>query len=97
MATITEVKAGLDEIAQRIRGERKALKNAKAQITTSKGVLNLIPTAFQDILSTINAYAPTGEFESLAKDELAKMTIEFITLVTDADIAVIDLVDRTEF
>ena len=97
MATSSEVKAALDDIAQSIRTERQAMKNAKERIATGQGNLNLIPTTFADALATINAYNPTGDFESLSKDELAKMTTEFLALVADAGLAVTDLENRTEF
>ena len=97
MATSSEVKAALDDIAQSIRTERQAMKNAKARIATGQSNLNLIPTVFTDALATINAYTPTGDFESLAKDELAKMTTEFVALISDASLAVTDLENRTEF
>ena len=97
MATSSEVKAALDDIAQSIRTERQALKNAKARIATAQGNLNAIPTVFADALATINAYTPTGDFESLSQDELAKMTTEFISLRNDAALAVTDLGNRTEF
>ena len=97
MATSSEVKAALDDIAQSIRTERQAMANAKARIATGQGNLNLIPTTFSDALATINAYTPTGDFESLSKDELAKMTTEFTALVSQAGDAVTALSSITEF
>lgn len=97
MATSSEVKAALDDISQSIRTERQALKNAKARIATAQNNLNAIPTIFSDALTTIGDFTPTGDFESLAKDELAKMTSEFLALKADAALAVTDLGNRTEF
>ena len=66
-------------------------------ISTAQGNLNAIPTVFEDALKTINAFNPTGDFESLSQDELAKMTTEFQALKADAALAVTDLANRTEF
>ena len=99
MATSSEVKAGLDDIAQSIRTERQAMANAKARIATGEGNLNLIPTTFSDVLSTINGFSSstTDEFEALCKAELAKMTTEFTALKTDAGTAKTALSTITEF
>lgn len=97
MATSSEVKAALDDIAKSIRTERQALVNAKARVTTAQSNLNAIPTTFADALGVINAYTPIGSFETLCKDELAKMTTEFQALVADTSLAVTDLGNRTEF
>ena len=97
MATSSEVKAALDDIAQSIRTERQAMSNAKARIATGQGNLNLIPTTFADAIATIDGFVPTGEFESLSKDEFAKMTTEFLALRSEAGDAVTALSAITEF
>ena len=97
MATISEIKAGLDDIAQTIRTERQAMKSSKARISSGQGNLNLLPTVFADIIADINGFTPTGAFEELAKDELAKLTAEYLALVSDAGDAVTVLNDITEF
>ena len=84
MATTSEVKAGLDDVAQEIRTERQALKNAKARVAASVAALNSLPTKYADIVATVNGYTPTGSFETEAKDELAKLTTEFQALKTKA-------------
>ncbi len=99
MATTSEVKAGLDDIAKSIRTERQAMKNAKARILVGESNLNSIPTTFSDILDTINGYSKdtTDSFEILCKAELAKLTTEFLALKSDATLAITDLADRKEF
>ncbi len=97
MATSSEVKAALDDISQSIRTERQALKNSKARIATAQGNLNSLPIIFTDAIATINAFTPTGAMETLAQDELAKLTTEFQALRDDAALAVTDLGNRTEF
>lgn len=97
MATPSEVKAALDDIAKMIRTERQTCKAAKARLTTARGNLDLIPTTFSDVLSTIQGYGTTNAFEALAKAELAKMTTEFVALRAATDAAVSGLADITEF
>ena len=90
MATASEIKAGLDDIAQTIRTERQALKSAKARIGTAQGNLAAIPTVFADVI------ADAGTFPGGA-EEVAALTPEFLALRDDAALAVADLGNRTEF
>lgn len=83
MATTSEVKAGLDEIAQRIRSSRKGFDLAKAAIIKTRDGLAAIPTQYSDVLATIDLYVGTDPFESVTKDELAKLTAEFSALQAD--------------
>ena len=85
MATTSEVKAALDDISQSIKTERQAFASAKARIQTASGNLGLIPTTFADVIAEINGYTPTGAFETLAKDEKAKLQTEFLALKADID------------
>jgi multidrug efflux pump subunit AcrA (membrane-fusion protein) len=96
MATSSQVKAGLDDIATSIRAERQALINAKARVSTAKANLNNLPTQFADVIATINAYTPTGAFEQVAKAELTELTDEFQDLKTKATTAETDL-DAIDF
>lgn len=80
MATTSEVISGLDDIAQAIRTERRALQAAVARVTASVNALNAIPTTFSAVVSTINGFTPTGAFETGSKDQLAKLTTEFTAL-----------------
>ena len=59
--------------------------------------MNALPTRFADTISTINGYAPSGAFETLAKDELSKLTSEFQALKEAVTSAKTDLADQTEF
>ena len=99
MATSSEVKAGLDEIAAMVKASRQRAKSSKEMITTQQTNLGAIPTRYSDLLNTINAFSvdTTDVFEQLCKAELAKMTTEFMTLKADMDLAVTDLANRTEF
>ena len=49
--------------------------------------LNALSTVHAGLISTINAYTPTGAFETAAKDEMAKLTSEFTSLRSKATTA----------
>ena len=85
MATTSEVKAALDDIAQTIKTERQAFASAKARIQAGSGNLAAIPTVFADVIADIDGYTPTGAFETLAKDEKGKLATEFTALKADID------------
>jgi iron uptake system EfeUOB component EfeO/EfeM len=93
MATYSEVKKGLDDIATTIQNASKTYDRAKAAITAASGDLAAIPMTFSDIIATIDAYAPAGAFETLTKDERAKLATEFTALKTKVDA----LIATTEF
>ena len=97
MATSSEVKAGLDEISAMIKASRQRLVSSKLMIKTQETNLNAIPTRFSDVLGTISTYGTEDAFENLCKAELAKMTTEFLTLIADVNLAVLDLEERGEF
>jgi hypothetical protein len=82
MATTSQVKSGLDAITEVIKEAHAVI--AKAQSNTSIAVadLNALPTDYADVLATINAYGTVDAFEALSKAELAKLTTEFMALVT---------------
>jgi len=85
MATTSEVKAALDDISQSIKTERQAFASAKARIQTASGNLGLIPTTFAGVIAEIDGYVPTGAFETLAKDEKARLATEFVALKAEID------------
>lgn len=80
MATTSQVKADLDSIGQIISGAQRTLDNCKAQLLAARNQLNGLPASYSDTLGTINAYVPLGAFETLAKDEKAKLQTEFLAL-----------------
>lgn len=84
MATPSEVKAGLDDIAQEIRTERQALKTVKARATAALNALNGIPTKYAPLIGEIDAYDGSDAFETLAKAEKAKLAAEFTALKAKA-------------
>jgi hypothetical protein len=80
MATTTEVKKALDDIATIIVTERQAYANAKARIQAASANLNAITTQYAGVITEIDGYTPTGAFETLAQDEKAKLAAEFAAL-----------------
>lgn len=92
MATASEVKAGLDDIAAAIRASRQQAIRAKAQISTADSALAGLPITFADVVATINGYdAGAGPFEALAKAELARLVVEYQALKVKTDDAKSDL------
>ena len=92
MATTTEVKNGLDRVAERIGTNRDVLEKVVSNAAIASTALGDIPTDFAAIKAEIDLYTPTGAFETLAKDELARITTEFQALKVHADaIAAVDL------
>jgi len=83
MATASEVKAGLDDIAQSIRDSRKAFDQAKARIQAAYNQLDAIPVTFADVIAEIDGYDGSDAFEVLAQAEKAKMQAEFSALKTE--------------
>jgi len=83
MATASEVKSGLDKIAGVIQSCRLKLSDAKENIKKQKANLDNLPTTYAGILSEINGYLPSGAMETLAKDELSKLTAEYQELLSE--------------
>ena len=91
MATPSEVKAGLDDVAQEIRTERKALIDAQARVQAAKNNLSNIPTKYNDLIATINNYTGADEFEVQAQADKTRLQSEFQALETKADNANTDI------
>lgn len=81
MATSSEVKTGLDNIASVISEARKTILKSQTDSFGAVDALNSLPSQFAGVIATINAYGTTDAFEALAKAELAKLTAEFVALV----------------
>lgn len=93
MATYAEVKKFMDDIATKINVERSAYEKAKARIEAVSSNLAGIPTIYEDLITTVDAYTPTGSFETLCKDEKNKLSAEFTALKNIVDA----LIATTEF
>lgn len=85
MATASEVKAGLDDIARSIRDSKNAYLKAKAQIQAARNQLVAIPTTFEDVIAEIDGYGTEDAFEAVTKAEKAKLAAEFVALQSEID------------
>ena len=85
MATVSEVKSGIDSIAQLIAAAARTQARAKENLLAARNQLNNLPSQYADVMATIDAYTPTGAFETLAKDEKAKLASEFVALKNDLE------------
>ena len=85
MATTSQIKTQLDRISAVIEQAKVDRANGKAQIARAQSQLAAIPTSYADLIATINAFTPTGAFETLAKDEKAKLQTEFVALQSDVE------------
>jgi hypothetical protein len=66
-------------------------------MSTAVNNLNAIVTTYADVADEIDGYTPTGAFETLAKDEFAKLVSEFGDLKSAAEDAVSALSAISEF
>ena len=82
MSSISEVKAALDAVAGMISSSIRQRTQIKVGLLAARNQLANLPTQHSAAITEINGYTPTGAFETLAKDELAKMTTEFLALKT---------------
>jgi hypothetical protein len=80
--TISTVKADLNSIASIIAGSSQVRDKAKAQLLAARNQLAAIPATYAATIAEIDGYAPTGAFETLSKDEKAKLATEFLALKT---------------
>ncbi len=94
MATVSEVKVGLQKIAETISAARSVMEKVKVSSTNASVSLDGIvaDADLLDVINTINAYDGSDAFEALTKSELALLTTEFIALKAKADqVAALDL------
>lgn len=94
MATASEMKAGLDDIASIIRAQRDNMKGVKTAAQGASTELANITVKYADVIATIDAIpaGTTDNFERVVKAEKAKLASEFTALKAKADaIAAVDL------
>lgn len=85
MATSSEVKAGLDDIAKIIREQRGKVLGMKSEAGVVSGVLGGLPTTYADLIATVQAYGTSNAFEANAKAEMAKLASEYTDLKAVSD------------
>jgi wyosine [tRNA(Phe)-imidazoG37] synthetase (radical SAM superfamily) len=92
MASYSEVKKDLDEVAGIIREQKAVALKIITNAQNGSDILDDVPTRFAATIEAINAYGTQNAAEALAKAELAKMTAEFTALKNILDqIAAIQL------
>ena len=80
MASFADIKAGLDEIAQRIRSNNSRMATAKQSTSQALSDLDAMPAAYTPLIQEIDAQAaanPTVEAWILAKSEKDLLVAEF--------------------
>lgn len=80
MATSSQVKVGLDAIADIISSQRTVATKIVQSAASASDALAALPTTYADLITTVNAYGTSNAFEANAKAELAKLTTEFTAL-----------------
>ena len=87
MATASEIKSGMADIAVRIAEQRKTVEKSKSNAQLASDALGAIATDYADVIASIDAFAAnsTDYFERLAKAEKAKLQAEFVALKAVAD------------
>ena len=88
MATSSQVKAGLDDIATAIRAAREQMIGVQGMASSVSANLAGLATDYADVAATIQAYGTTNSFEALAKAEMAKLLAEYTALKGHADTVV---------
>lgn len=87
MATFTETKATLDDIAARSEANRKRLEQAKTLISTAQADLNAMGSAYSAFATQLNTDAAANSSDSAWQTALAEkdqMVSDFQALKTRA-------------
>jgi len=85
MAETSEVKSGLDNIAEVISANRAVIAKAKTNAQAAADALNAIPVDYADVATTIDAYTGADQFEVLAQAEKSRLIAEYQALKAIAD------------
>lgn len=85
MASYSEVKAGLDDVAGIIREQKAVMLKVKSNAALASTSLADLATTYADVVATINAYGTANAAEAAAKAELAKLVTEYTALKGVAD------------
>lgn len=85
MATASEVSAQLASIPKLLENSRTKLKNAQSSILGARNSLANAEVVYADLISTVNGYTPSNEFESFAQDALTEYIAERNTLKAELE------------
>ena len=83
MATYTESKNALDEIAATVAGGQAKFNNFGNVMTNAIASLNAIPTDNSDVISTLNTYAGADPAWLNLVAEKNNMVADFVSLRND--------------
>ena len=95
MATYSEIKAGLDEIAKQNEQSRKDIERSKSLLSQAESQLNSMPTVYAAFVVDVDSAAtanPAVEAFQIAKSEKDELVSDFQALKTRAT-AIIAAVD----
>jgi hypothetical protein len=87
MATFSEIKAGLDEIADRNKQNLNNMDRSRAGLAAAEANLNAMPSTYSTLIGEIDAAAtanPTIEAFQVAKSEKDQLVLDFQALKTRA-------------
>lgn len=85
MATASEIKVGLDEIARVVADQRAVVQKAKQNAGAASLALADLPTTYGDLIATVQAFPAGNAWQNHAKAELAALATEYNALKTAAD------------
>lgn len=85
MATISQVEAGLDSIAERINSARATMSKVQSNALGASEALAAITTDFADVIATVQAYGTSNAYDAATKAKFTKMVTEYNDLKTIAD------------
>jgi len=85
MASYSEVKAGLDDVAGIIREQKAVMLKVKSNAALASAALAGLATEYADVVATIQAFGTGNAAEAAAKAELAKLVTEYTALKGIAD------------
>lgn len=83
--SISSVKKATSSIADIIVSARDNFNAAKSKMELSAESLRAITSEFADEIEEINGFSSHSSFESLAQDELTKLTSEYTALLADIE------------
>ena len=87
MATYSEIKAALDEIARQTSLNKAMIARARKSLIDAQYNLNAMQTTYSGVVSDINQAAidnPTDQAYLLAKSEKDKLVVDFTALKAHA-------------
>lgn len=85
MATASEIKVGMDEIASIVAQQRAVLLKAQQNAGAASTVLADLPTTYADLIATVTGWSNGNAYQNAVKAELAALGTEYNALKSSAD------------